>query len=110
LFNKLFIIVYDGCCMSSSRTSRLAPNPHHPLQEAAPKVVAKKYAAPVTPVMPGSVTVDDLDDLVADLERQERRRIPPSGGLQVVGARKTTTRRQVKGALDGDDLERIVAE
>lgn len=74
-------------------------------------MVAKKYGAVVSSAPPSALTVDDLDDLVADLEHQEgRRRLPPTGGLQVVGARKTTSRKTVKGALDGDDLDRIVDE
>jgi len=71
--------------------------------------VMKKYAAPVISA-PSAVSAEDLDDLVADLERQDRRRLPAAGGLQVVGARKKTSRKQVKGALAGDDLDRIVDE
>jgi len=72
--------------------------------------VAKKYAAPVAAAPPDSLTAEDLDSLVEELESQGRRRVPPTGGLQVLGARKTTARKQVKGALDGDDLERIIDE
>jgi len=79
-------------------------------EDSKPKAsVMKKYAAPVISV-PSAVSAEDLDDLVADLERQDRRRLPAAGGLRVVGARKTTSRKQVKGALDGDDLDRIVDE
>jgi len=54
---------------------------------------------------------DDLDDLIADIESQAGGlRAPRTAGLRVYGARKTTNRKQVKGALDGDDLDRIFDE
>jgi hypothetical protein len=58
------------------------------------------------------VNLDELEDLIADIESQAsgRLRAPRTAGLRTYGARKTTTRKQVKGALDGDDLDRILEE
>jgi hypothetical protein len=58
------------------------------------------------------MNVDELDDLIADIEGQAngRLRAPRTAGLKNYGARKTTNRKQVKGALDGDDLDRILEE
>jgi len=58
------------------------------------------------------VNLDELEDLIADIESQAsgRLRAPRTAGLKAYGARKTTTRKQVKGALHGDDLDRILEE
>jgi hypothetical protein len=55
---------------------------------------------------------NELDDLIADIESQASGRLrgPRTAGLKNYGARKTTNRKQVKGALDGDDLDRIFEE
>jgi len=58
------------------------------------------------------INVDELEDLIADIEAQAegRLRAPRTAGLKQLGARKTTARKQVQGALDGDDLDRILDE
>jgi len=60
------------------------------------------------------IDVDQLDDLIADIERQDNtRRLPRTNEAKPVGARKNPKLRQQtrpRGALDGDDLDRILEE
>jgi len=54
-------------------------------------------------------TLDDLDDLMAEVENQEtRRRAPMTNEVKLQGARKTTTRKSAKGALDDRDLDNVL--
>eukprot|EP01128_Nolandella_sp_AFSM9_P004520 TRINITY_DN203_c1_g7_i1.p1 TRINITY_DN203_c1_g7~~TRINITY_DN203_c1_g7_i1.p1 ORF type:complete len:331 (+),score=106.39 TRINITY_DN203_c1_g7_i1:28-1020(+) len=59
--------------------------------------------------------VEDLDDLIGELEEQDkngeiRAQAPRVKGLKANAPRKTTKRKIVKGVLDGDDLDRILDE
>jgi len=57
-----------------------------------------------------SFTLEDLDSLMAEVESSEtsRRRQPTLVDAKKVGARKTTTRKTVQGALSGQDLDTIL--
>jgi len=55
------------------------------------------------------LTLDDLDDLMAEVENQEtRRRAPMTNEVKLTGARKTTTRKSANGALDDRDLDSVL--
>lgn len=55
-------------------------------------------------------SIDDLDDLMAEVESQEtRRRAPLTTEIKEHGgARKTTTRKSANGALDDHDLDAVL--
>lgn len=57
-----------------------------------------------------SFTLEDLDSLMAEVESSEtsRRRQPALVDAKKIGARKTTTRKTVQGALSGQDLDSIL--
>ena len=55
-------------------------------------------------------TMDDLDDLMAEVESQEtRRRAPLTKQVkEATSARKTTTRKSPNGALEDNDLDAVL--
>jgi len=57
-----------------------------------------------------SFTLEDLDSLMAEVESSESHRIrqPALNDTKKLGARKTTTRKAVGGALSGQDLDAIL--
>lgn len=89
---------------SSSTTSHSHSSHQH--QVASPRTTASAFASDGPE---RTYTVDDLDDLMAEVESQEtRRRAPLTTEVREHGARKTTTRKSATGALDDHDLDAVL--